>query len=707
MMSTVRLREFSGDPSLNVLHWLRSVEALATANAWTEQQQLCHALASLTGSASYWLDSVSICSWQELRASMISRFGESVETVLHKLHMCKQQYHESVLAYIDRFRQLSGQLASTGNALSDALLLSIFVSGTCSRLRRALVIKHPHTLEEAIADAKYIDGSLDAQPDLDLFSQPKYPSKNYQQPQHAHTQDKKPYIHSQSANTNPSIHLQHFMPMHCTKNEALADIDTRIARLAARKAELQRLSQFTQCTGLMIDTHKDSDALAVNDTDDCDMQYSEQMYEMQHRCEQQEEQTEHGPGAQYEHEAIDQPIHPADTRCIPQHTDHPILSPTQNVTRTDIHHKASGQSVTAMENTGAYTSYTTSQETVHPAVMPTAHKHTPIQQESAMEGRVEMQPKQGPGPGEQWQQPEESKTIYRHYHFTPFGRLQSGSIKASPAVVKDYGQEYGATEEQANDSTVKKPLQKQRGSFPETKDMEQEDNSTIEAFISSSNGENPYQQQSRPPDRAFKTAKAVDIDEGKEAVRQDRGIQASEEQLRSVGEKTTYSKQQEPRLIEALSNSSVQVDKASEAAAAANQYCTSVQTQRDTHTISAVQTAGATRKRRRSIAEAKGGEEQETAKFAPQPYKRQSVYRAFQDMLVKPTEPATVSITQLPAARVFCDRPRPVPMEYKRNLEDAAADLRSFRSQQPYRLQVEDFYTDLTTNTQEEGEIAP
>ena len=88
-------------------------------------------------------------------------------------------------------------------------------------------------------------------------------------------------------------------------------------------------------------------------------------------------------------------------------------------------------------------------------------------------------------------------------------------------------------------------------------------------------------------------------------------------------------------------------------------------------------------------------------KFCAGAYRLQATNRTFQQELDKQTEPGSPAITQVPAAKVPCDRPRPVPVEYKRNLEDAAADLWSLgRSQRPHPSRAEDTY--ITSSSQEQ-----
>ena len=194
---------------------------------------------------------------------------------------------------------------------------------------------------------------------------------------------------------------------------------------------------------------------------------------------------------------------------------------------------------------------------------------------------MELRPEQVHGPGEQWQQPEESNSVFNDHQlrFTPFGRLQFGSNKASPAVVKNYGQAYGDIKEQLPDKSVKKLPQEQHEGVPEK--TQGEDTSTFDACISSSSGENPYQQKSRPPDGVFTTADAANIDQREEAVRQDRGIQPSEEQLRKIWEETTYSEQQEPPFIISQPTDGIQLNQYSTAAVTAHQSATFVQSPRE------------------------------------------------------------------------------------------------------------------------------
>ena len=95
-MNTDRLKEFSGDRSgIDVVHWLRTVEMYGTALSWTEEQQLCYAAAALTGTACYWLDSVTLTNWLDFKTQLVARFGENPDSLAQKLYSCKQGRRET------------------------------------------------------------------------------------------------------------------------------------------------------------------------------------------------------------------------------------------------------------------------------------------------------------------------------------------------------------------------------------------------------------------------------------------------------------------------------------------------------------------------------------------------------------------------------------------------------------------------------------
>ena len=253
---------------MDVVHWVRQVEMLTAANNWTEQQQVCNAVAAMTGSASYWLDSASVNTWQELKEQMLHRFGQNVETIANKLYTCTQANRESIDQYIDRFRQLAAKLSASGNPLSDALLLSIFIKGVRKDLRRELIIKHPHTLEEAISDAKYMDENL--QPEHDYATNASNGRNNGRfQP------DNRPQRHEPNAYQGPKPNQNEprpprpmpqqnqqpkTWPPRGHRNRVEEDVDNinrQMEKLQLQKAALQKSGQAMQYTGRMIGTHKD------------------------------------------------------------------------------------------------------------------------------------------------------------------------------------------------------------------------------------------------------------------------------------------------------------------------------------------------------------------------------------------------------------------------------------------------------------------
>ena len=136
MTSEMKVKEFRGDSnSLEVTHWVRHLELLATANGWTEQVQMCNACAALTGNACYWLDTVNLTDWQNFKTQIIARFGENPEVVAQRLYNCRQRKSEAVAQYTDRFRQLSSKLNALKCFNSRCLIAAVLLArhASCSQ----------------------------------------------------------------------------------------------------------------------------------------------------------------------------------------------------------------------------------------------------------------------------------------------------------------------------------------------------------------------------------------------------------------------------------------------------------------------------------------------------------------------------------------------------------------------------------------------
>lgn len=119
----MHIKEFRGDKdTLDVTHWVRHIEMLGTANAWTEQQLLANACAALSGTALFWLDTCELNTWATFKTDIIKRFGENPEVVAHKLYNCKQKRAENIAQYTDRFRQLASKLSTLNSAIPNSTL---------------------------------------------------------------------------------------------------------------------------------------------------------------------------------------------------------------------------------------------------------------------------------------------------------------------------------------------------------------------------------------------------------------------------------------------------------------------------------------------------------------------------------------------------------------------------------------------------------
>lgn len=67
MPSASVLESYSGEPHVEVLHWIRKVDLLSKVHSWSELQTFCADCVSLDGPAAVWLDTVSVTTWTELK----------------------------------------------------------------------------------------------------------------------------------------------------------------------------------------------------------------------------------------------------------------------------------------------------------------------------------------------------------------------------------------------------------------------------------------------------------------------------------------------------------------------------------------------------------------------------------------------------------------------------------------------------------------
>ena len=730
-MTTVRLREYSGDTSDDVVHWLRSVEVLGSAYLWTEEQMLCQAVAAITGNAAYWLDGVTITSWQELKAAMLSRFGESLETLAQKLYSCKQRHSESIYEYIDSFMQLSAKLVNSGSPMPDALLLHIFVKGTHRGLRHDLTIKHPRTLAQAIADAQYIESSMNIMPPPESQHNIRTYSASLQMhyPCHEH-------MHFDD-NLRPNIPLaQHYSqpkPSFPSRCDAIAKIDRELARLESQKAALQRKHHMMQCTGRLIDTHKDMLACAHDERTAFDNCYSKPGPEMQHRCElENEDDTEEGSQDQTTHQQ--QPIEDSNNLTttidtLPHYT--PTTSHTEQNTMhayvqleahmleahmhtdiQDVHYhgaihltQTGPQTAATQQDSNQGDSFPPSQDDiVHTASTTDAHMHvdavihhnsapinltcTAYEAKKQEHQEAQTTSSQCQHPQDALQQPsiEENSSLgnktcpaeeKKPPDDAPIGRLQCGSNKASPTVVKDYGQVSGDYKEQKADTSISKPLHPadpEHAHISRVCSIGQTDDKAEDALIEEAIEEDASWRR-KPLDKQ---------------PLQDLTItkQAAVSAYPYVQTQTTTPTELPSKATTRTSN--IQPDSAASSITEDDNAAGRTISQAKSHTIAAqylneeaatsfltgsqsvsLKLPEATLERSRSTAKTKGGEEkgQLTPKFAPQPGQR-----SYHGVAALTDHSYTIKFSQsesLMDASVTDERARTLFKEYKKNLEDA------------------------------------
>ena len=301
---TVKIKEFKGDrDSIDVHHWLRHLEMLASSQGWSEATQICNACAALSGSACYWLDSINITTWHDFKHQLIARFGENTDTVAQKLYNCKQRKEESVAQFTDRFRQLAAKLAVANSTMPATLLLNFFMQGLQHSIKHKLTIKHLRTLDEAIEDAKYLEETYSLNDSTTTFFTdtqitqplPPPPPRNNRPPRdnnynnnnnQGYVPDNRPPPppRNTAPNNRPPAQASRTWPPRGHNNTRQEDsvdaIDRQMEKLQLQKAALQNSAQTGSYCGQMIDTEEDQ--VVPTDHSDRPTLYANQWYAGDH-----------------------------------------------------------------------------------------------------------------------------------------------------------------------------------------------------------------------------------------------------------------------------------------------------------------------------------------------------------------------------------------------------------------------------------------
>lgn len=160
MLNLQVLEPFSGKPSENVKHWLRTVELVAVARSLTEVQKVCLACSQLLGSAASWLDAQPqdiLQTWSVFSSAMRKNFFDEVDAdcLVDALLSATQHQQERALDYLQRIQYLAKALAEQGEPVPDGLLLKVFVNGLPPPIKQKVKETRPTSLEGAASDADY------------------------------------------------------------------------------------------------------------------------------------------------------------------------------------------------------------------------------------------------------------------------------------------------------------------------------------------------------------------------------------------------------------------------------------------------------------------------------------------------------------------------------------------------------------------------
>lgn len=172
MPSKQVVRDFTGSNE-DVAHWCRHLQMEAALENWNDQQLLYKACSRLTGAAAVWLDTHTLSTWADFRQALISRFAEQPEAIANRLFRCKQSSRECTAAFADRFQHLAAKLDITQNQLPQSLLVRLFIDGLQSDIGMQVIVKHPSSVEQAIAEAKYLEEFQEQTPVFTAHMMPK------------------------------------------------------------------------------------------------------------------------------------------------------------------------------------------------------------------------------------------------------------------------------------------------------------------------------------------------------------------------------------------------------------------------------------------------------------------------------------------------------------------------------------------------------
>ena len=147
---------FLGREGEDVYRWVLRLERLAAALHIEEQVVLAVALASLDEGAYDWSEAFGFDSFATFKHALLQRYSEDHQVIRHNLLECKQDPHEAIQSYADRFRKLAARARCT----EGGEVLSRFLSGLAPDMYDRVLGCRPNTFDEALQHCLYFERML-------------------------------------------------------------------------------------------------------------------------------------------------------------------------------------------------------------------------------------------------------------------------------------------------------------------------------------------------------------------------------------------------------------------------------------------------------------------------------------------------------------------------------------------------------------------
>ena len=162
-ISRVKIPNFHGKPTEDVLLWADHFRQVAQVSGWTDRDAVIYAQLHMRDKAQQWvcgLDRAAIPDFASLYNQLVARFGESRLTLMTRLEHCKQGPSESIADFIDNICLL---FAKTGYPAEGQA--QKFMSGLNDKFRDRVRNTVPRSMAAAKEAAQWFE-------DTDLGSSP-------------------------------------------------------------------------------------------------------------------------------------------------------------------------------------------------------------------------------------------------------------------------------------------------------------------------------------------------------------------------------------------------------------------------------------------------------------------------------------------------------------------------------------------------------